>query len=118
MALVTDSEVKAIIDTDRDTTPFIETADLIITENFATSGLTTARLTQIELYLSAHFVAITEEKGNLSEHGKGDSKEKYSMTFDRGLAMTRYGQQAIDLDTTGTLKSMARKGQDAQFRVV
>lgn len=118
MALVTDSEVKALIDTKRDTTPFIDTADLIVSEDLASTTLTDARKKQIELYLAAHFVAITEEKGNLTRSRKGDSEEEYQMEIGSGLLSTRYGQQAINLDTSGTLRTLAKKGQDAQFRVV
>lgn len=118
MALVTDSEVKALIDTSRDTTPFITTAHLIITEDLATSGLSTDRKTQVELYLAAHFCAITEERGNLARHRKGDSSEEYKMEIGYGLALTRYGQQAMQLDTSGTLRTLARKGQNASFRII
>jgi hypothetical protein len=116
--LVTDAEVKAVVDTQRDTTPFIATAHLLITEDLAASGLSTARLTQIELYLAAHFVALTEERGNLSEHTVGDATEKYSMKLGSGLSLTRYGQQAVNLDTSGKLRTLANEGQSAQFRVV
>lgn len=118
MVLVTDSEVKAVIDTKRDTTPFIDTADLLITEDLAGKGLSAARLKQIELYLAAHFVAVTEERGNMTRHRKGDSEEQYQMEIGSGLMLTRYGQQAINLDTSGTLRTLAKKGQDALFRVI
>jgi hypothetical protein len=117
-ALVTDAEVKAVIDTTRDTTPFIDTADLLVTEDLANSGLSDARKKQIELYLAAHFVALTEERGNLTEHTVGDATEKYSMDLGSGLMLTRYGQQAANLDTSGTLKALASKGLVAQFRVI
>ena len=118
VALVSDAEVKQVVVTSRDTTPFIATADLLITEDLATSGLSSSRLKQIELYLAAHFVALTEERGNLTSHKVGDSSETYEMEIGSGLMLTRYGQQAVQLDTSGVLKALAIKAQSAQFRVL
>ena len=111
-------EVKELIDTTRNVTIFIETADLIVTENLVGKGLTPERLRIIELYLAAHFIAITEERGGLLSSEKGESREKYAIPFDKGLAFTRYGQTALSLDTTGTLVSMSKTVNKAEFRVV
>lgn len=118
MARVTDTEVKQIIDTTRDTSPFIDVATLIVDEQLANSGLSVARFKQIELYLAAHFVAISEEKGNLKRSRIGDASEEYDNKSGVGLELTRYGQQALALDTSGTLRSMARSTQNALFIVV
>lgn len=118
MALVTDAEVKVVIPTTRDTTSFIETADLIVSENLADKGLSSNRLKQIELYLAAHFVALVEESGNIIKARIGEATEEYNNKTGMSFEMTRYGQQAIALDTTGTLKAASRVGQNAQFRIV
>ena len=115
---ISDAQVKAIITTDRDTTPFIVTADLIVTEDLTGQGYSAERIDQITLYLAAHFVAITEERGNLTKHTKGDASEEYAMELGSGLSLTRYGQQAMDLDTSGILKTQTSKQLKAQFRVV
>lgn len=117
-ALVSDAEVKAIIDTSRDTTPFINTADLIVTEQLASSDLSAARLKLIELYLAAHFVAITEEKGALKSTKMGDSEDTFGVNVGFGLKLTRYGQQAISLDPSGVLSSLSSTSMKALFRVV
>lgn len=117
-ALVTDAEVKALIDTDRDTTPFIDTADLIVSEQLSGKGLTDARLKQIELYLAAHFAAITEERGALKSTKMGDSSDTYDNQAGFGLKLTRYGQQAISLDTSGTLSALGSGSLPALFRVL
>ena len=118
MALVTDAEVKEIIDTNRDTTPFIDVADLLITESLSGKGLSNARLTKIELYLAAHFATVTEERGGLTRSGVGDAVEAYNVEPGKGLLSTRYGQQAIALDSSGTLTSLSREALKAEFRVV
>ena len=118
MALVTSDEVKAVIDTNRDVSSFIDSAHLIVTEDLADADLSDDRLKQIELYLAAHFVALTEERGGLVKSKHGDASEEYQFEKGRGIAMTRYGQTAIDLDTSGTLRTMARSANNAEFRVV
>ena len=117
MPRVTDAEVKAIIDTERDVAPFIETASLIVDEDVSGNGPSVARLRQIELYLAAHFVAITEERGGLISSATGAGKETYANNFKEGLRSTRYGQQAMSLDTSGSL-ALAASPQKASFEVV
>lgn len=118
MALVTDNEVKAIIDTARDTTPFINIAHLVVDEQLAGKGLSSDRLKQIELFLAAHYTAITEERGQLKSSKVGEATDTFDNIAGQGLKQTRFGQQAISLDISGTLKSMGSQVLPAQFRVV
>lgn len=111
-------EVKALIDTNRDVTPFIADASLLVDEQLAAKGLTSGRLQLIEKYLAAHLVALTEERGGLVRFKMGDSSEEYQLPKGTGIAMTRYGQMAITLDTTGVLQNLSRAGGLAEFRVV
>ena len=115
---IADVDVKRIIDTNRLTTEFIVTAELIVSEDLAGQGYSAARIDQITLYLAAHFVALTEERGNLTKHQKGDALEEYAMELGSGFASTRYGQQALNLDTSGILKTQTSKALQAQFRVI
>lgn len=59
MARVTDAEVKAIKKVTIDTTPFIDAANLIVSDinSKCNKSFDETRLTQIELFLSAHFVS-------------------------------------------------------------
>ena len=108
VARVTDSEVRALIDTDRDTTPFIDVATLLV-DTHLVSGITeTELLVKIELYLAAHFTAVTEERGGLVRSDVGDeTREIVSDVYDTGYAMTRYGQMAMTLDYTGKLADLS-----------
>ncbi len=117
-ARVNDEEVKVLIDTNRDTSPFIDDANLIVNENLVGKGFSDERLKLIEKYLAAHLVALTEERGGLTRYKNGDSSEEYQLVKGSGIAQTRYGQQAIMLDTTGTLQNLSRAGGTAEFRVV
>lgn len=121
MALVNNAEVQALVnDTVTDCTQYITTAHLIVTEDLGTSGLTSDRLKQIELYLAAHFYTISIEKGGLLKYTVGDSTDEYQGVSkgSQGLALTHFGTQAAVLDTSGTLSLMASNPVRAQFRVV
>ncbi len=118
MARVTHDEVNDLIATgDKDTTPFIETATNFITDELGSSGLSEARLRSIELWLSAHYTALSIEKGGLKSQTIDDVKEVYAVQDGVGLGGTRYGQTAMSLDTTGILRSLGGKGA-ARFTVV
>jgi hypothetical protein len=104
MARVTDSEVKEIIETTIDTTPFIQTATLIVDEDIAPQGLSTARLREIELYLAAHFTTLRERQ--LKREEFGDSENEYLGEVGTDLDASIYGQQAKVLDTSGTLAKL------------
>lgn len=118
MPRVTVDEVKGLIKTSFDVQPFISTAELIIDEALVGQGLSVARLKTIELWLSAHFVAVAEERGALTRSKKGASEEDYEIKVGTGLNMTRFGQQAMALDTTGVLAESAATLKIAQWRVV
>ncbi len=118
MPRVTSSEVKGLINTNFDVDPFIATANLLIEESLVGQGLSDVRLKTIELWLSAHFVAVAEERGALTGSDKGNSAETYKIIVGTGLNMTRFGQQAISLDTSGQLAEDASVLKSAQFRVV
>ncbi len=120
MAEVTAQEVEGIVDipSDLDLTPFIETASLIVTEDLAGKGLSTARLKQIELYLAAHYAIVRIERGQLIKNKTLNAEDQYGGDFTTGLNLTRYGQQAITFDTSGTLAEMASSSRKARFTVV
>lgn len=119
MARVSEGQVKGIVDTNRSVDQFIDTANVFVTEHLAPVTSNTALLAKIELYLAAHFVAITEERGGIVESGLGiEVNERYSDVYTEGLRSTRYGQQALVLDSTGTLARMANTKMRARFRVI
>lgn len=96
----------------------IITANTLVTEHLGTSTLSAAMLTQIELYLAAHYVALTEEGGALTRDKMGDADTSLANIYDMGLQGTRYGQQALSLDSTGALSAATTTKLKAEFRVV
>lgn len=121
VARVTNTEVKALVDTDRDVGIFIEGANIIVDEELLGEGHSASRLKQIELYLAAHLLAIAEERGGLMSSSEGESKETFNpgdLGKAGGYQMTRFGQQALALDKSGVLASQSHTTNKAEFRVV
>ena len=102
--LVSDAELKSIcseLDSTAVTTLFISSAHSIVWEYFGTStAYTAARLKLIELYLAAHFAAITNPVSSFEGVGKVQQSVQYKVGL--GLQYTKYGQQAQML-SGGTL---------------
>lgn len=113
---VYDNEVKEIVDTVLDTQPFIETASLLVDEELVSSGHSAARLRQIELYLSAHFVTIRDPQFQ-QLRGEKQSVSFHLGDLGQGLKSTAYGQQVLLLDTSGILAQVGMATR-ASFEVL
>lgn len=107
MARTTQELVGGIIEVEDgdDLTPFIFTANELVTEACAPLGYTEARLELIERWLSAHFYAVFRPPSNKGVRvdvidDRVDSK------VDLGFNVTWYGQQALRIDTLGGLASI------------
>lgn len=112
-ALTEPSDIKEIIDTDLDgdaLNPFINAAVALMQDrDLAGQGMGTALLTEIEKWLAAHFVAIFDPRVK-SESVGGEWQASYQIGKEgAGLKATVYGQQAIMLDTSGTLASVGQE---------
>jgi len=110
MARVTATEVKEIIDTDLSDAivdVFINSANIIVTDRLGdNTDITADHKKEIERWLSAHLVAIRDQR---SESEKvGDASVKYQGKTGLGLDVTLYGQQVKVLDTTGTLDNLGK----------
>ena len=112
MGRVTATEVKAIMDgvtlADAIIDSYIIGANTIVTDNLATSGLSTAMLKEIERWLAAHLVAITRER-TAKKEGAGGASIEYTGDWGSGFDSTSYGQTAVALDSTGTLAGLTGK---------
>lgn len=113
MGLVTEAEVRAIITTNlTDLSSFITSANELTSTELSGKGLSTSRLKDIEKWLAAHFVAINDDKLRTVEEEVGESRrrtgENVRGVIGQGLLLTRFGQQAIVLDSTGTLAALAK----------
>lgn len=109
---ITPDDVKEIIDTEEtNLMPFIKAANVIVDRILADDDtLTGDQLEQIELWLSAHFLAIKDPV--VISESIGSTSVSYwlgSPSGAKGLMMTPYGQMACTLDTSGRLTNASKK---------
>lgn len=100
------ANVANIIDVDEedDVSPFIESANMLVTDVCTNSGYSDAKLELIERWLSAHFYAIMRPRAFLEQADV--IREQIESKVGLGLDVTRYGQQAKLLDTAGNLAAL------------
>jgi hypothetical protein len=96
----------------------IDTANTYVNEVLEGGSLSEAMLTKIELYLAAHFVALSSEGAGITRSKLGDADESYANVYGQGLNSTRFGQAAVALDSTGALAAAAQTTLKANFRVI
>lgn len=116
MARTNVTDVKNIYDTDL-TDPqlqsFIDDASLIVDNVLRGQGLSTATLTAIEKYLSAHLASVRDPlalRENIGDAGATfEARARSVGVGTRGLELTFYGQQAVAMDTTGRLKNAGKR---------
>lgn len=125
MARATDADVRELVidmESTVSTSPYIATAGIVISELLGDAGLSETLLTQIEIYLAAHFAVLAVEKGGLRQETIDDITVGYQTGIvfsSRGFNATRFGQTAVAMDTSGILSAASspdRKGI-AEFRV-
>lgn len=116
MARILEEELQEILPSPTDLSPFIEIGSRFVTEHLGSvSSLSSAQLKDIELYVSAHFAAMTVERGAPRFEQAGDSRVSWEFKGGEGLNMTRFGKMALLVDTSGTLSTLSGKDL-AQFR--
>ena len=108
-AVTEPDDVREILDTDL-TDPrlanFINMAYVIVKD----LGVTDAEvLRMMELLLAAHFTTTYEGVLKSQSVGGGEWSVSYATIVGEGLAASPYGQQAIAIDPTRKLQSMALK---------
>jgi hypothetical protein len=111
-ALVTDAEVKEIIEVDDSIslTPFISIANLTVINNC--TGIAADVQKEVERWLSAHFYAIRDQR--IASEGVGGVQASYQYRVGFFLENTMYGQQAMLLDNTGGLSRLNSKMKDSK----
>lgn len=108
MARTTVDLVKAVISTtleDTNIEQYIDSASALIDVWFKGVSASEDMLSELERWIAAHLIASTKER-QAREEGAGGAYIKYSGMYGIGLKSTTYGQTAISLDTTNTLKGI------------
>jgi hypothetical protein len=113
MPRTTSDLVKGIINVKAgvDLTPFILSANELVTECCepvtrldGSPWHSDVRLELIERWLSAHFYAVFKPRS--VSVTAGTVQESTESKVDIGLRVTKYGQQALDMDTSGALAAL------------
>lgn len=104
---------------EQDLQPYADMAALVRLEDLAASGMTSARLDQIEICLAAHFAIIGLEYGGLAAQKVGTGADTYKPIDSKsvGYSSTRWGQQALTLDSSGILLKKGNAKLHALFSV-
>jgi hypothetical protein len=87
---------------------YITGANATINENLVGQGLSTALLKEIERWLSAHLMAISQVRTTTKEKA-GTAELHYIDNYGTGLGLSEYGQTVKGLDSTGILSSLGGK---------
>lgn len=115
MARTTSEDIGEIIELDAtiDVTPFITIANELVTELCVGKGYTEGRLALIETWLAAHFYCVRDPRVTSESAGVSASYEGSAGMY---LERSRYGQQAMVLDTAGGLAALNKKSQTGGAR--
>jgi hypothetical protein len=97
---------------------FIDSAHAIVDGKITSVGYAPRTVYLIELYLAAHFALQSTDSGGMISTKVGQSEERYSDPGSMlGIEKTRFGQQALSLDTLGILSDLAASNVKAIFKV-
>lgn len=119
MARTTESEVKSICGTsltDEQITPFLCTANSMITNILAGLEYGDDELEQFELWLAAHLVSVLDP--SVSREKIGETDTVYDGKTDMGLKFTRFGQQLMVMEYKGKFSSLQNSRGSASLEVL
>lgn len=110
MSRVSEAEVFELlpdVDSSASMDPFIAVATLLVDDELDDTDMSDDRLTQIELWLSAHFASVVYMKAAMEKAGPVTETVQYKV--DLNFNVTVFGQQALLLDTSGKLALLQKK---------
>ena len=89
---------------------FILGANALVTKILGDdASIGTVLLEDIERWFTAHMIASTVWK-TTTEEKLGDATEKYTGEWKQNLSSTPYGQMVLQLDITGKMANIGKKG--------
>lgn len=115
MARTDETKIREIIDLDDEfgtLAPFILMANELTTEACGSAGYSADRLELIERNLAAHFCR-SKEQAVASEGVKGLT-QSFQYKLGLNLAATKYGQDAMLMDTKGGLAQLSKNAEKGE----
>lgn len=111
------SDVEKVVKTNLSSIQYqVDAAELLVNEDLKDSGLSDARLEQIAVYLAAHLVALSDSGLRVKSLDLDGVRRTYFGESGQGLQSTHYGQIAMDMDPTGSLRDLNKP--KARFAVI
>lgn len=98
------------VDDDIDLTPFIDVANVLVTECCSADDYDANRLKLIETWMAAHCYSIRDMR--VEAEGASGMREKLQSKVDLGFDTSHYGQMAMRLDTAGGLAALNKKSKE------
>ena len=77
MAYATTADVAKVITTTEDVSFFLDLAAMVVSEQLEDKELSTLRKKMIEVYLAAHFIAVTDPDTDISKEKMGEAETTY-----------------------------------------
>lgn len=116
MARTTPELVKGIVEVDEtawpDISPFIDTANHLVTEVCGSAGYSDSRMELIERWLAAHFYRIADPMLSLETIDVLGARFQFKLGL--RLQVTTYGQQVMFLDTKGGFAALNNSAEKLQ----
>jgi len=114
MARTTATEVKEIMDncsvSDTIVSRYITVASALVTQIFEDDDeMTDTLLEAVEQWFTAHMLSVSLHR-TTSKEKVGDVSVEYTGQFRENLASTPYGQMVMQLDFTGKMANIGKKG--------
>lgn len=113
------AKVQEIMDTEltvEQIAPYVTGANVFVEGTLVGKGLSDDLLAQLEIWITAHMIALSRERTAKSEEA-GGAKIVYAGEWGQMFSATSYGQMALTLDTSGTLQTLM-KNKKAWIRAV
>lgn len=107
----TGDKVKEIMETtlqEFEIEPYIVSANALVENALTGKGLPNILLAEIERWLTAHMIAMTRDRVTKREEA-GTAKVEYAGEWKMSFDATSYGQMAMSLDISGTLRNLMSK---------
>lgn len=115
----TEEEIKAIIDTtleNEQVVRFHQAASTLIDSTLTAEGYSADLLKEIEIWLSAHFLAARDPR--VRKEKFGDANATYQGKDGMGLKSSDYGQRVLLLDFNGVLAAIDESKGLADLKVI
>lgn len=96
--------------------PYITSANVFVT-NLLEAEHDEPILTEIEKWLAAHMATVTRER-LIKKAGAGGAEVEYAGWWSEELSSTQFGQMALMLDTSNTLRNLKDGQKNATIYAV